>query len=317
MKKSSIKSVVIALTEKCNLRCQMCNIWKIQNPADLLLQNIEKLHNLKYINLSGGEPFLRTDLYEIVKILKQNNPNSNIIISSNGFITDLIVKTVKKLISIDKNIGIRISIDGLSDTHNKIRGVENTYENAINTIQRLKENNIKNLGIAFTISDNNKNEILDVYRLSKKLGVEFSISSVQNSEIYFGKQDNELFFDAQLENSMNYIIHDQLKSYNVKKYLRAYFDFGLMYFLKNKERLIPSDSGIFSAFIDSCGYIYPSNLINEKLGNLEDISLENIYYRSNTEEHFSICNTRGSIQKYFYKVIYWIIKEKIKLLFKI
>jgi len=295
----------------------MCNIWKIQNPADLLLRNIEKLYNLKYINLSGGEPFLRTDLYEIIKILKQNNPNSNIIISSNGFMTDLIVKTMQRLILIDKNIGIRISIDGNKEIHNKIRGIENSYENAINTIQKLKEINIKNLGIAFTISDYNKNELLNVYNLSKELDIEFSMSSVQNSEIYFNKKDNEILFDTQLENSINYIIYDQLKSHNIKKYLRAYFDFGLMYFLKNKKRLIPSDSGNFSVFIDSCGDIYPSNLINEKLGNLQDTNLEDLYYKSNIEEHFSICNTRGSMKKYFYKVIYWIIKEKIKLLFKI
>lgn len=317
MKKSSIKSIVIALTEKCNLKCQMCNIWKIQNPTDLSLQNIEKLHDLKYINLSGGEPFLKTDLYEIVKLIKKNNPKSNIIISSNGFMTDTIVSMMKKLIFIDKNIGVRISIDGISETHNKIRGLENSFENAIETIKELKENHISNLGIAFTVSDYNKNEIIDVYKLSKKLSIEFSLSSVQNSEIYFSKLDNKISLDNNLINSINYIIKDQLKSFSLKKWLRAYFDFGLLYYLRNKKRLIPADSGNFSVFIDSGANIYPSNLISDVLANLANSNLDNLNYKSLTEEHFSICNTRGSMKKYFYKVIYWIVKEKIKLLFKI
>jgi len=312
----SIKSLVIAITEKCNLKCAMCNIWKTENPVDLSLEKFEKLHNLKYINLSGGEPFLRSDLCDIVKILKKNNPNSNIIISSNGLLTNQIVSLMKKLVFIDKNIGIRISIDGTEKIHNEIRGVEKSFENAIQTIKELKENKIKNIGIAFTISNNNKNELKTVYDFSKKLGVEFSMSSVQNSEIYFNKQDNNIFFDQNLENQINYIVRDQLKSWNMKKWLRAYFDYGLLYYLKNKKRLIPADSGNFSAFIDSKGDIYPSNLINEKIANIDNFNSLNSKYKNTTQEHFSICNTRGSMKKYFYKVIYWIIKEKIKLLFK-
>lgn len=311
-----IKSVVIATTEKCNLRCTMCNIWKTENPYDLSLENFEKLNNLKYINISGGEPFLRSDLEKIIKILKKNNPNSSIIISSNGFLTNQIVALMKKLMFVDKNIGIRISIDGTKEFHNQIRGVANSFENAIQTVKQLKQNNINNLGLAFTISDYNKNELIKVYKLSKELGIEFSMSSVQNSEIYFSKSDNTIVFDKNLENQINFIIYDQLKSYNIKKWLRAYFDYGLLHYLKNKKRLIPTDSGAFSAFIDSSGFIYPSNLINEKIGNLNDTNLNNLHYKNNTQEHFSICNTRGSMKKYFYKVIYWIIKEKIKLFFK-
>lgn len=311
-----IKSLVIATTEKCNLKCTMCNIWKTENPTDLSLEKFEKLHNLKYINLSGGEPFLRNDLYEIIKILKKNNPTSNIIISSNGLLTNTIVALMKKAVFIDKNIGIRISIDGTEEIHDRIRGIEKSFENAIQTIKELKENKINNIGIAFTISNNNKIELTAIYNLTKKLNIEFSMSSVQNSEIYFTKQDNNIFFDKNLENQINYIIRNQLRSWNIKKWLRAYFDYGLLYYLKNKTRLLPADSGNFSAFIDSCGNVYPSNLINEKIGNIDTFNFENSKYTTNIQEHFSICNTRGSMKKYFHRVIYWIIKEKIKLLFK-
>jgi len=84
MKKSSIKSIVLAVTYKCNLRCKMCNIWQNQEVENLDLSYFSNIKNIKYINISGGEPFLRSDLIELVKIIKKNNPKSNIIISSNG-----------------------------------------------------------------------------------------------------------------------------------------------------------------------------------------------------------------------------------------
>ena len=316
MKKSSIKSVVIAITDKCNLKCQMCNIWKNDNPNELSMDNFEQLTDLKYINLSGGEPFLRSDLYEIIKLLKKNNPNSNIIISSNGLMTNKIVSLMKKLMFIDKGIGIRISIDGIGQTHDKIRGVEGTYENAVQTIKELKENNIENLGIGFTINNDNKDEIIKVYELSKKLKIEFSMSSIQNSDIYFNKKDNNLLFDENLEKQINYIINDQIKSWNLKKWLRAYFDFGLLIYLKTKKRILPSDAGKFSIFIDTYGNIYPSNLINEKIGNLKNPNWNKFKYK-NTGGHFTVCTIRGSMKKYFYKVIYWIVKTKIKNILRI
>ena len=60
---------VIAPTYKCNSRCAMCNIWQIQEPDELGLEYFKRLpKSLRYINISGGEPFLYRDLVELVKI---------------------------------------------------------------------------------------------------------------------------------------------------------------------------------------------------------------------------------------------------------
>jgi len=316
MKKASIKSIVLAITYKCNLRCKMCNIWQELNPGDISLNYIDNLQGLKYINLSGGEPFLNTNLVDIIKKLKKNNPQSQIIISTNGYARDLIIESTKKIIAIDPNIGIRVSLDGIGELHNQIRGLENAYEMAIDTVQSLKKLGIDNLGIAFTLMSDNKDQVKKMYQLSKELEVQFSMSSVQNSDIYFNKDSNNLDFDSQIEKDLNYIIRKELKSWNPKRYLRAYFIFGLKHYIETNQRLIPSDTGEFSVFIDAGGDIYPSNLVNQKLGNIKNTKLESLKYQNKaTDDHWTVCTIRGGIRKYWYKVMFWIIKSKLKVLF--
>ena len=194
-KKYTPKDATIAVTYFCNSRCMMCNIWQNKNPQNLNKDDFYNLSpNLKYINLSGGEPFLHPELPEIVRVINKASPKAKIIISSNGLATDLIIKTMKEIKKIDSRVGIRISIDGLRKTHNRVRGVNGMYESAIKTIFGLKNIGIKNLGLSFTIMNENAGELKDVYDLSKNLKVEMALALVQNSEIYFTKNDNQLTY---------------------------------------------------------------------------------------------------------------------------
>lgn len=313
MKKSSIQSIVLAITYKCNLKCKMCNIWQEENPRDISLDCLDNLKDLKYINLSGGEPFLYPYLISLIRKLKKNNPQSQIIISTNAYAHDLILKSVKEILTIDPQIGIRVSLDGVGKIHNQIRGLENAYENVLKSLKILKDIGVQNLGVAFTLMPDNNDQIKKVYNLSRELDIQFSISSVQNSDIYFNKSNNNLDFNDQIDQDLNYIIKKELNSWNFKKWLKAYFIFGLKYYIQTKKRLIPSDTGEFSVFIDVDGEIYPSNLVNEKLGNIKDIDLDDINYKNEAiNDHWTVCTIRGAMKKYWYKVIWWIIKNKFK-----
>ena len=146
----------IAITYNCNSRCVMCNIWQMEKQPQLPIDVFKNLSSsLCYINISGGEPFLHSGLSEIIKTIKASSPKAQIIISSNGLATDLIINKMRELLKIDHNIGIRISIDGIGDMHDKIRGMDGFYERAIKTIDGLKSLGIKNLGLSFTILDRN------------------------------------------------------------------------------------------------------------------------------------------------------------------
>jgi len=319
----SVKDATIAITYKCNSRCRMCNIWQIKEPGNLPLEYFYNLsENLRYINLTGGEPFLRTDLPEIVKIVKKASPRAQIIISSNGLATDLIIKQTKLILEVDKKIGIRISLDGIGAVHDQVRGLGGFYDSVLETVRRLGELGVKNLGFSFTIMDFNADQMKAVYDLSKKMNLELALALAQNSDIYFRKADNEVTKIDLVADGLNYIISQELKSFKVKRWLRAYYDYGLLTYLKSKTRLLKSGAGFDSLFVDASGEIYPSNLINLRLGNLKDAPLDKTWNSGQAgrvrreikekkiSESWIICTARGEMRKHWLKIAGWIIVNK-------
>lgn len=314
MKKTSIKEAVIAVTYRCNSRCQMCNIWKIREHfGEITPQEFLNLPaDLEDINITGGEPFLRNDLLEIVRVMKNRCPKANLIISSNGFATDLIVSKTEEILKLMPNLGIAISIDGMGEMHNKIRGIENGFEKATLTIKKLREIGVKNLKIGFTIGEYNPKELFEVYALAKKLDTELSLTVVHSSENYFGKE-NEIKDKTLIIEALNWLIKKELSHWHYKNWGRAYFAYGAREFVKSGERILPDYSGVLSIFIDPQGVIYPCDISTQKLGNLKNTNdFENIKTAklNGCEKSWMVCTARQSIKKHFIRVIVWIILHK-------
>jgi MoaA/NifB/PqqE/SkfB family radical SAM enzyme len=297
----------------------MCNIWQIPNPPSLPPAIFENLGpHLKYINLSGGEPFLYPHLLEIVRKIKNISPNAQIIISSNGLATGLILSAMEKILAIDPKIGVRISIDGDREMHEQVRGVPGIYSRAFDTVAGLKKLGVENIGISFTIMDFNAEKIIPVYEFSKANNLQFALALVQNSDIYFNKQDNAVSRLGIVDQGLNHIVREELASWNPKKWLRAFYDYGLKYYADKQERLLPSGAGFDSLFIDANGDIFPSNLINLKMGNITQGELDEIWNSPGAQavrqeivdkkisESWIICTIRGEMRKHPLKVLSWV-----------
>jgi Fe-coproporphyrin III synthase len=316
MNKANIKEVVLAITYRCNSRCKMCNIWQLTEysgefkPEDLTFLT----DATKDINITGGEPFLRKELADIVKILDKINPNMNIIISSNGFATDLILEKTKHILKIKPLIGIAISIDGVGEVHDKIRGMEGGYNKAIATLKGLKKIGVKNLKLAFTLADYNAEELKKIYRLSRSLGVEMTLAAVHSSDNYFNKE-NFIISTKKIAEQLDWLIDKELSGLDPKRWARAYFTYGLKQYLATGDRILPDYSGMNNIFIDPQGNVYPNDISTKKIGNIKEP--ENIILIQDQKENDSfkswmICTARPSIKKHKFKVVAWIIANKIK-----
>jgi len=320
-----IKDIVLAVTYQCNGRCRFCNIWTNQDSFSCKSDDYKRLpRNIENVNISGGEPFLREDLPEIIRTIKNQCPKANIIISTNGFTPCKIKEQMQKIIKFKRDIGIAVSLDGFGKAHEELRGFPGGFSLALETIRLLKELGIKNIKIAFTLGNQNINQLKRIYQLSNELNVEFSLAAYHNSSHYFKKKDNEIINIINLKKEINWLIRQELKSFSLKKWARAYFAFGLFDFLKNKKRVLPDYSGVNSLFIDPFGNIYPSDVWNLKLGNLKkinnwsDFSKEvKIKILSNKRpESWMICTAREAMKKHYAIVFLWILKEKILILKK-
>ena len=85
--------VSIITTYRCNMKCRMCNIWK--NPSEIgkeiKAKELEILPQLKIINITGGEPFVRNDLDEIIEVSFKKSPR--VVISTAGHHVDDILES--------------------------------------------------------------------------------------------------------------------------------------------------------------------------------------------------------------------------------
>ena len=260
----------IILTYRCPMQCKMCNIWK--NPTDIKKEispdDLRCLPKLKFINLTGGEPFIREDLEEIVRVCYTKSPR--IVISTSGWYEDRVIALAKKF----PNIGIRISIEGLSQKNDELRGREGGFDRGLRTLLRLKEMGLNDIGFGCTISNNNSRDMLSLYQLSKSLGMEFATASFHNS-YYFHKEDNVITNKDEVCENFRTLIEWQLQEKHPKSWFRAYFNMGLINYIEGNRRMLPCEAGTVNFFIDPWGEVYPCNGMEEKywkdsMGNIHD-----------------------------------------------
>lgn len=177
-KKAAIKpfALTISITDKCNSKCKTCNIWKNSTSKDInetewakVFENIDG--DIEWITITGGEPFMRNDLTEIVNLLNVLLNPLIINIATNGILTDKIVETIKSIKSNFKGIlNVNVSLDGTNESYKQVRGV-NKYKQAINTIKILNKMKGVNVNVNTVISEFNKEDIDNIIAEVKKLNI--------------------------------------------------------------------------------------------------------------------------------------------------
>lgn len=322
MKKRKLNGTVI-VTYRCNARCSMCNRYKAPSKPDeeISIETIRKLPLMYFTNITGGEPFIRTDLPDIVRELYKKS--DRIVISTNGFFTNRIVELAKEF----PQIGIRISIEGLEDTNNEIRGLQDGYQKGYQTLKKLREMGMKDVGFGMTVQDRNASDLVPLYKISDEMGMEFATASLHNS-FYFVESKNIIKNRPMVAKNFEDLINELLHSNSPKKWMRAYFNHGLINYIYGQKRLLPCDMSFDTFFIDPYGDVMPCNGTKDKevMGNLNCQSWEELWNSQEAEiirKRVRCCNRNcwmiGSVSpamhKYIWKPAFWVLTHKFKALF--
>ncbi len=315
----------VIVTYRCNARCNMCNRYKAPSKPEeeISLEAIKKLPEMYFTNITGGEPFIRTDLIDIVRELYKKS--ERIVISTNGFFTDRIVDLCKEF----PNIGIRISIEGLEETNNIIRGLDDGYKKGYNTLKKLVEMGMKDVGFGMTVQDANAKDLVPLYKISDEMNMEFATASLHNS-FYFVEAKNVIKDRPMVAKEFENLINELLKSKSPKKWFRAYFNHGLINYIYGQDRLLPCDMAFDTFFVDPYGDVMPCNGTKDKevMGNInESATWDELWngekaekVRSKVRNCDRACWMIGSaspaMQKYIAKPAMWVIKHKFLRYFK-
>jgi MoaA/NifB/PqqE/SkfB family radical SAM enzyme len=316
-------SASFAVTLRCNSRCLHCDIWRRKTKREISPAIYRKLPpTLKSIDVTGGEPFLRDDLVEIVGALKQACPRARILITTNGLLSKKINQMTKKILHLDKNIAFRVSLDGMGKVHDKIRGAPQAFEKANKTIKALKKLKVKDLGIIFTLTKLNQNEMPRILDFCKKEKLNFSLNLVHESPIYFGvKKMNLRPRPAEISGRLEKTAWFFIPSFNPKNWAKAWFYRGLVSYTQTGKRPIKCGAGENFFYLDPFGDVYLCHLKNWKIGNLKKQSFSQIWQGAERKKYLKmaktchdcwmICTARDEIKK-----IKWRILKKRLSLFK-
>lgn len=168
-----LEYAVWEMTHGCNMRCQHCGSSCAQPYLDEMttkecLHVCDELINMgvKFVTLTGGEPTTKKDWYVIAEKLSKAGIYTNII--SNGwFVEDDLVEKIKQA-----GIAIcAISIDGVKETHDKIRK-EGSFEKDLLALKKLKYHGVQTM-VATTINNENIEELDEMYDIFSEIGVDF------------------------------------------------------------------------------------------------------------------------------------------------
>ena len=197
-----LRHLFLEVTSRCNARCEHCgSSCGYEKPKDEIskeklmetLKEISEHYDSSKIllNVTGGEPFLRKDLFEIMDYAV--NLGFHWGITSNGILID--EKLVEKIVKYKMDT-ISISIDGLRDTHDKFRKVPGGWDKIIKGLKlMLKEPSIRCVQVTTVANKKNIDELEELYKIIIDLGIK-NWRIVNCDPIGRAKDNDDILLDA-------------------------------------------------------------------------------------------------------------------------
>jgi MoaA/NifB/PqqE/SkfB family radical SAM enzyme len=244
----------------------MCNIWKKSSSGqkELGADEIEDifadplLSKLEWIQLSGGEPFLRKDIAEIVRVLLELHPKLHVYISTNGMLPSAIDNFLMETRRYHNRITIGVSVDGIGPLHDSVRGVTKAFQRVVETMEVLRKYAGVNINVSMTVMPINYKAFPDVMAFAKKYKASFGFQMAQVSAYFSNVEKKEcIIFDHSSFKDAAKLILQTLSRCALKP--SALFDLKakLYYSASLCNQVIPCFSGFHSFALDPEGNIFP------------------------------------------------------------
>ena len=287
------QAVSLEITHDCIAQCIMCNIWKIPREVpnlpieewiQLLSSNL--FSDLRELDITGGEPFLRKDLLDLFKgicELKQNNLKAlqSIAITTNGLLTPRVLEYTEKILQwlTKKHLGLIIvcAMDAIGELHDRIRNYKDAWPKVNETIEgliRLREK-FPNLiiGLKTTIVPVNVGALDEIARYADTHGLFTIISPCIITEGRYLNPDraSDLAFTRE-------DIQKMIQFYKSERFKWSFHGDSLVQYLNNGTIKKPCSCGFNYFFVRSTGEVYLCPLIKDALGNIKETPIADIFF---------------------------------------
>ncbi len=272
------------ITDECNLRCKHCyhetynqngiDVEKLIKIGNHLCDAVEKWGRKGSFSITGGEPFMRNkELFQIMDLLENRNVDRVDILTNGTLLNDEIIDRLKQYKTFRR---IQLSLEGLKETNNKIRGT-NSFERTIEAITKLKENEVT-VSVMMTIGSYNKDEVIPLVEELAKHKVDVFVLDRFIPEGQSNNNRDWLLSPAEIKD-----IYEKAYSYFKQSLTPRLLLYRTLFCLLN-----PDDShigamcsvGNNALTIMPNGDVLPCRRLPVKLGNLLEDSIYEIWYTS-------------------------------------
>lgn len=295
--------LTFSITYSCQSRCITCGIWQIRPKGELALPEIEEFakKNLgfRWIEITGGEPFVRGDVVEIVKAFKTYSKDLYIVTMPTNSLCncDMVIGKINEILELGiPKLSITVSLDGYRELHDRIRGIPGNFDKAMAMFKGLKElrKEHNNLFFVFgyTMSKFNQGEFQKTYEEVKKeipdvTYNDFHLNMGQISDSYYQNSGIDLKADREkAAEELRGVIKNRRFQIGVIPQIEGVFLKKLAEYAITNKTPMKSKSMDASLFLDSYGNVYPSIMWGRKIGNIRDVGydLGKIWHNSEAEE---------------------------------
>ena len=279
--------MTFAITYRCQSRCLTCNIWQRKPVNELSTDEVKefakKNNYFKWLEITGGEPFLNGDIVEIVRSFSENSKGLFLLTMPTNSLCnqEMLVSKLKQILALGiPKISITLSLDGNRELHDKIRGVPGNFDRVMAMAKRLKElqKEHKNLFFVFGYTMSRLNQghleetITDVMKeLPWATANNFHVNVGQLSGMYYGNADMQIAADrAVVAKEVEMLIKKRGMEFGMIPIIEGIFLRKLVSYVTTGKSPMKSRSMDVSLFLDSYGNVFPSIMWDKKIGNIRD-----------------------------------------------
>ena len=280
-------NITVSVSYRCNSRCKTCNVWQRPND-DLTLeeydQTFQSIGRAAYwFTFSGGEPTLRKDLPEIVEAAYRHCRPGIINIPTNGIQDKIIPGRIELILQAapTSDVIVNLSLDGIGEKHDIVRGVKGNFERAMRTYAGLKalKRRYKNftLGVHTVISNFTIDDFEDIYRfVHDELEPDSFISEIAEERVELDTVGMGITPPIQKYQPVIDRLQERIRKTECRGVSRLTQSFRDRYYdlvkrtLTEQRQVIPCLAGIASAQIAPNGDVWTCCIRAESIGNLRE-----------------------------------------------
>ena len=279
----------VSLLYSCNSRCNTCNVYE-KRVENLTLNEYDKIFSQLgeapyWFTFSGGEPFLRKDIVDCVKLAYDHCKPGIINIPTNGSLYKVIPGRVEEMIDYcqESDIIINLSLDEIGEKHNKIRGFPGNWDRAMKTYEALSKFRDKpnfTLGIHTVISNFNVDNFPEIYKHLIKMDPDSYITEIAEERVELGTMAGGITPSYEkYKNVIDFLTAEMKKSklHGVARIAQAfrleYYEMVKRNLLEDKQ-IIPCFAGVTSCQISPDGDVWPCCIRADSMGNLREYNYD-------------------------------------------